>query len=67
MLESLSYSLLVFDQVSFWYYLRYKRNKRKLNFYYEAMPMMTSQILKSVDNETKSGEWNIYSLNKKFN
>ena len=30
------------------------------------MPMITSQILKSVENEIKSGESNIYSLKKKF-
>ena len=27
----------------------FKRNKEKCNFHYVAMPMMTSQILKSVD------------------
>ena len=45
----LSYHTLVFDQISFWQYLRFKRNKHKCNLHYEAMPMMMSQILKSVD------------------
>ena len=29
--------------------LRIKKNKHKCNFHYVAMPMMTSQVLKSVD------------------
>ena len=29
--------------------LRFQRNKHKCNFHYEAMPMMTSQILRSMD------------------
>ena len=29
--------------------LRFKRNKHNCNFHYAAMPMMTSQILKSAD------------------
>ena len=37
------------DQISFYYYLGFKRNKQKRNFHYVAMPMMMSQILKSVD------------------
>ena len=28
---------------------KFQRNKLKCNFHYEAMPMMTSQILRSVD------------------
>ena len=40
---------LVFDQISFSKYLGFKRNKRKGNFHYAVIPMMTSQILKSVD------------------
>ena len=30
-------------------YFRFKRNMHKCNFYYVAIPLMTSQILKSVD------------------
>ena len=41
------YSKLVFDQISIWSYLGFKRNKRKCNFHYAAMLMMTSQIFKS--------------------
>ena len=37
------------DQISLCYYLGFKRNKPKRNFHYVAMPMMMSQILKSVD------------------
>ena len=37
------------DQISFYYYLGFKRNKQKRNFHYVAMLMMMSQILKSVD------------------
>ena len=44
------YSTLVIDQISFWLYLRFKRNKHKCNFHYVAMPMMTSHILKSHKN-----------------
>ena len=43
------YSTLVFDTISFRWYLRFKGNKHKCNFHYVAIPMMTSQILKSVD------------------
>ena len=43
------YNTLVIDQISFWLYLGFKRNKHKCNFHYVAMPMMTSHILKSVD------------------
>ena len=35
-------STLVFDQISFWYYLRFKRNKHKHNFCYVWMPLITS-------------------------
>ena len=47
----MSYSTLVFDQVSFWLEkkLKLKKNKHKCNLHYAAMPMMTSQILKSVN------------------
>ena len=38
---------LAFDQISFWLYLGFKWNKHY--FHYIATPMMTSQILKSVD------------------
>ena len=40
-------SILVFDQISFWWYLEFKRNMLKCNFQYAAVPMMTSQISKS--------------------
>ena len=43
------YSTLVFDTISFRWYLRFKGNKHKCNFHYVAIPMMMSQILKSVD------------------
>ena len=36
----MSHSTLVFHQISFWQYLRFKRNKHKCNFHYVAMPMM---------------------------
>ena len=39
------YSTLVFDQIS----LGFKRNKHGCNFHYDAMPMVASQILKTVD------------------
>ena len=66
----LSYSTLVFDQMSLLLYLGFKVNKHKCNFNYVAMPMVMSQILKSVDlKKTKiqtSQEWNnIFSSNKK--
>ena len=38
-----------FDQISFWQYLAFKRNKQNWNFQYRAMSIMTSQILKFVD------------------
>ena len=47
--QCLSDSTLVFDQMSFWQYLEFKRNKHKYNSHYTAMPMVTSQILKFVD------------------
>ena len=37
-----SYNSLAFDQILFWLYLG-------SNFHYAAMPMMASQILKSMD------------------
>ena len=46
-LTCLSYSKLVFDRISFWYGLGFKRNKHKCNLHCAAMLMMTSQILKS--------------------
>ena len=45
----LSYSTLVFDQISFKQYLGFKRNNDRCNFHYVAIPMVMSQILKSVD------------------
>ena len=45
----LSDSKLIFDQVSFWQDLGFKRNKHKSNFHYAVMLMMRSQILKFVD------------------
>ena len=44
-----SYSIIVTDQVSFSECLGFKRNKHKRKFHYLVMPMMMSQILKSVD------------------
>ena len=40
---------LVFDQILFFLYLGFKRYKRKCNFHYVAIPMMTSLILKFED------------------
>ena len=69
-LKCLSYSTLVFDQISFWKGLGFKRNKHKCNLHYAAMLMMASQILKSAG-FTKTQvlifwEWNILSSNEKI-
>ena len=45
----MSYSTLVFDKISFWWYLGFKGNKRKYNFHCVAMPVLLPQILKSED------------------
>ena len=44
-----SYSTVVFDQISLWQYVAFKIYKHQYNFHYVAMPMVTSQSLKSVD------------------
>ena len=44
-----SYRTLVFDQISFWQYLGFKKNKHKSKYRYRAILMMTSQIWKSAD------------------
>ena len=48
MLE-MSHSTLVFEPNFILIVLRFKRNQLNCNFYYAAMPMMTSQKLNSVD------------------
>ena len=45
----LPYSTLLFDQVSFWWDLGFKRNKHKCDFHYVTMLVMTSQVLKCMD------------------
>ena len=63
-----SYSTLVFEKIPFSQYVGFKRNKHKCNFYYEAMPMMMSQILKFIDfTKTQKSICNLYisSLNRK--
>ena len=57
MLECLWYSTLVFDQISFWQDLGFKRNKHKCNLHYAAILMMTSQILKSVGFTKTQKSW----------
>ena len=47
--KGLPYSTLVFDQILFLQHLIFQRKKHECNFHYEEMPMMTSQILRSVD------------------
>ena len=44
-----SYSTLVFDQIPFWWYLGFKRNKHKFNSHYMARPMMMSKVLNFVN------------------
>ena len=48
-LRDACHAALVFDQILFWQFLGLKGNKHKCNFHYVAMPIMMSQILKSVD------------------
>ena len=47
MLEMFIIQHIVYDQISFWYDVGFKRNKNKCNLHYAAMLMITSQILKS--------------------
>ena len=56
--------MLIFDQIWFWYYLRFKRNKQKCNFY--AGSMMKSQFCNFADfNKKHKNLGIIFAYNKK--
>ena len=54
----LLYSILVFDQVSFWRDLGFRRNKHMCNLHYVAMLNILGKILKSLIVNVNFESWN---------
>ena len=67
----LSRETLIFDQISFWYYVGFKRNNRNCKFYCVAVSMMVPQICKFIDftktQKRKYLENKTFFLKKKVN